>query len=73
MIKLSNQTDVPILGPIYIERQSQCYNNSVMMLTIMFSLKTIVTLEWGCNPFSNDSIVFNGNSIAVVITELSQH
>ena len=31
-----------------------------------------VTLEWGCNPFLSDSIVFNDNSIASVIPELLQ-
>ena len=32
-----------------------------------------VASEWGCNPFSSDSIVFNENSIASVIAELLQH
>ena len=31
-----------------------------------------VTTEWGCNPFSSDSIVFNQNRIGSVIVELSQ-
>ena len=31
-----------------------------------------VAPEWGCNPFSSDSIVFNENSIASVIPELLQ-
>ena len=31
-----------------------------------------VTPEWGYNPFSSDSIVFNENIIASVIAELSQ-
>ena len=30
-----------------------------------------VTPEWGCNPFSSDSIVFNENRIASIITKLS--
>ena len=28
--------------------------------------------EWGCNPFSSDSIVFNENRITSAIAELSQ-
>ena len=32
-----------------------------------------ITPEWDCNPFLSDSIVFNENSIASVIAELSQH
>ena len=28
--------------------------------------------EWGCNPFLSDSIVFNKNRIASIITELLQ-
>ena len=31
-----------------------------------------VTLDWGCNPFSSNSIVFNENSIASVVAEFSQ-
>ena len=31
-----------------------------------------VTPEWGCNPFSSDSIVFNENSMASVITVLKR-
>ena len=30
-----------------------------------------VAAEWGCNPFSSNSIVFNENSIASVITEMT--
>ena len=31
-----------------------------------------VAPDWGCNPFSSDSIIFNENSIASVIAELLQ-
>ena len=30
-----------------------------------------VTPEWGCNPFSCDSIIFNENSITSVIAALT--
>ena len=47
---------------------------AAMMLAILFSSKNNgVTPEWGCNSFSNDSIVFNENKITSSITELSQH
>ena len=32
-----------------------------------------VAPEWGSNPFSRDSTVFNKNRIASVIPEVSQH
>ena len=31
-----------------------------------------VAPDWGCDPFSNDSILFNDNSIISIIEELSQ-
>ena len=31
------------------------------------------TLQWGCNPFSSDFIVFNENRIATIIAELLPH
>ena len=62
------------LGPVYTKRQRQCWDNSAMTLAILLSLKTMESLQnWGCNPFSSASIVFNENRIASVITELSQH
>ena len=62
------------LGPVYTKRQRQCWDNSAMTLAILLSLKTMESLQnWGCNPFSSASIVFNENRIASVITELLQH
>ena len=30
-----------------------------------------VTIDWGCNPFSSDSIVFNEKSVTSIIAELT--
>ena len=48
-------------------------NNSVMMLVIMFLLKTMELqyLKWVTTLISNDSILFNENSIVSVIVELT--
>ena len=48
--------------------------NAAMMLAILLSLKTMESPQNEvANPFSSDSIVFNENSIASLIAELSQH
>ena len=61
------------LGPVYTKLQRQCCNKSSMTLALLFSLKTMELLQnWGYNPFSGDSIVFNENYVASVIAELMQ-
>ena len=34
-----------LLGPVYTKRQQQCCDNSAMMLVILFSLKTMESLQ----------------------------
>ena len=36
-----------LLGPVYTKRQHQCYHNSVVTLVILFSLKTMESLQNG--------------------------
>ena len=43
------------LGSIYTKRQRQRHDNSGMMLAILFSLKTMETLENGLQPHSGAS------------------
>ena len=62
-----------LTGPVYTEHQSQHCDNSAIMLVILFSLKTMESLQNGLQPISSDAIVFNENSMASVITELSQY
>ena len=62
------------LGPIYtkhqlgIQLQQRC-DDACDSVLIEYNG---VAPEWGCNPFSSDSTVFNKNRIASVIAELSQ-
>ena len=51
-------------------RLYQASVSMLMTLAILLSLKTRVTPEWVCNPFSINSTVFNENRIASVITVL---
>ena len=37
----------PSLGPIYTKRQHQCCDNSVMMLAILLSMKSVESLQNG--------------------------
>ena len=46
--------------------------NAAMMLAILY-LKTMQSLENGLQPHCGDSMFFNENSIASIITELSQN
>ena len=62
--------------PIHTERKS----NGLFTPSVRVSVATTVLIEnyrfaseWGCNPFSIDTIVFHENSIASVIAELSQY
>ena len=57
------------LGPIYTKRQRQRSDDTYDSVLIE---NNGVAPEWGCNPFSSDSTVFNENRIASVIAELSQ-
>ena len=57
---------------------AEYFNLLVLLLLLVNKSATTlenngVTPEWGCNPFSSNSIVFNENSIASVIAEMSQH
>ena len=59
------------LEPVYIKRQRQRCDNSVTMLVILFSLKTVESLEnvlhpqsgtnpipdFGCEPYSVNAVV----------------
>ena len=45
-------TAIPLLGPVYTKRQRQRCNHSVMILTTLFSLKSIETLENGLQTLS---------------------
>ena len=38
------------LGPIYIKRQRQRCDNSAMMIAVLFSLKTMESLQNGLQP-----------------------
>ena len=44
------------LGPVYIKRQRQHRGNSVMVLAILFSLKSMETFENGLQPNSGTSL-----------------
>ena len=60
------------LEPIYTKHQSQCCNNSAMMLVILFSLKTMESLQNGVvTHFRVTPLFFNKNSIASVLAALS--
>ena len=39
--------DAPHLGPVYTKRQRQCCDNAAMTLAILFSLKTMESLQNG--------------------------
>ena len=56
----------------FTKRLHQCGKNSAMMLAILFSLKILEALENELQPHCH-SIVFNENTVASVIAELSQH
>ena len=58
------------LGPVYIKRQHQCCNNSVMTLVILFSLKTMELLQNGIATHFGVIALF---SIRPVLLALSQH
>ena len=45
--------------------------NAAMTLAILFSIKTTVTPEWVCNPFSSNSTVFNENRITSITAALT--
>ena len=47
-------------------RQSQCCDNSVMTLAILFSLKSMETLENGLQPHSGASL--QSHRVVVVLT-----
>ena len=63
-------TETTYLRPVYTKRQYQRCNNASYTVLIE---NNRVAPEWGCNPFLSDSIVFNEDIVASVITELSQH
>ena len=44
------------LGPVYTKRQRQCCNHPVMMLAILFSLKSMEMLETGLQTHSGASL-----------------
>ena len=50
-----------------------CRDQYFLLLGPVFIENIRVTPEWGCNPVSSNSIVFNENSTASVIAELPQH
>ena len=47
------------LGPVYTKRQRQCCDNSVMTVTILFSLKSIESLENGLQIHSGATLLFS--------------
>ena len=49
-------TKTTYIGPVYTKRQHQRCNNTSYTVLIE---NNRVALEWGCNPFLGDSIVFN--------------
>ena len=57
------------LGPIYTKRPRQRWDNSAMMLAILFSLKTMESLENGLQPHSGATPLF---SMRTVLLALSQ-
>ena len=45
-----NITDISGLEPVYTKRQHQCCDNAVMTLALLLPMKTMESLEVGCNP-----------------------
>ena len=46
-------------GPVYTKRQHQRYDDDAMMLAILFSLKTMESLENGLQTQSGETPVFS--------------
>ena len=86
VVKCGDATDIRVrihilLSLVHIHVKPRLYQASLSTLrqlcddvsdTVLIENNRVAP-EWGCNPFSNDSIVFNKNIIASIIAELSQH
>ena len=46
-------------GPVYTKRQHQCSDNSAMTLAILFSLKSVESLENRLQPHSGETPLFS--------------
>ena len=57
-----------VLGPVYTKRQRQRCDDTCDSVLIE---NNGVTPDWGYNPFSSDSTVFNENRIVSVIAALT--
>ena len=57
------------LGPIYTMHQYQHCNNSEMTLAILFSLKTMESLENGLQPNSGVTLLFSTRRVLLVASQ----
>ena len=53
------------LGPIYTKRQRQCCDNCAKTLAILFSLKTMESLENGLQPHSGETPLFSMRTVSL--------
>ena len=86
-IKKLNLSDYKISNPFTSAIRVRLHQASAIVAATLLRIKCTIFIlfsytkrqlfddapEWGCNPFSNVSIVFNENRISSVITELPQH
>ena len=61
---------VKVLGPFYTKHLRQRYENSVMTLAILFSLKTMESLENGLQPQSGETPLFSVRPVALASSQL---
>ena len=56
-------------GPLYTKHQHQRCDNSVMMLVIQFSLKTMESLENGLQPHSGATVLFSMITVSLASSQ----
>ena len=65
-------TQNSMLGPVYTKHQHQHCNNSVMMLAILLSLKTMESLQNGVATHLQAASLFSMRTVSLVSSELLQ-
>ena len=66
---LQNDGTESPLGPVYTKCQHQCCNNSAMTLAMLFSLKTMESLENGLQPHSEATPLFSMRAVSPVSSQ----